>query len=165
SEKHRPRLDFAPVTLARGLHLLGGLSPAAAYVVETPAGLVLIDAGLEPDAHSVKAQMTSLRLDWRQLRAILLTHAHGDHSGGAEHLRAATGARIYAGSGDSAVLRAGGPRDAIYSTFFVPDDIRPVRTVVDVELHGGETLEFGDAHFRTIAAPGHTPGSVCYLLE
>ncbi len=36
---------------------------------------------------------------------------------------------------------------------------------MDVELDGDETLEFGEAHFAVIATPGHTPGSVCYLLE
>jgi len=36
---------------------------------------------------------------------------------------------------------------------------------VDVELAGGEELWFGDATFRVLAAPGHTPGSVCYLLD
>ena len=121
-----PILLSRPVTLFPGLHLLGGLSPAAAYVVETSAGLVLIDSGLEPDAYRLKEQMNSLGLDWHRIHAILLTHAHGDHSGGAEHLRSVTGARIYAGAEDASVLRAGGPREALYGTFYVPENIRPV---------------------------------------
>jgi len=36
---------------------------------------------------------------------------------------------------------------------------------VDVELIGGEIIELGDAQIQVIAAPGHTPGSMCYLLE
>ncbi|HMF14026.1 MAG TPA: MBL fold metallo-hydrolase [Gemmataceae bacterium] len=161
----RTILEPYPVTLAPGLHLLGGLAPAAAYVVETSGGLVLIDAGMESDARSVKQQMKYLGLDWHGLRAILLTHAHGDHSGGAERLRAATGARIYAGAGDASVLRAGQPREAFYSTFYVPDTVKPVETVVDVELSGGETIEVGDARFQVLATPGHSPGSTCYLVE
>jgi glyoxylase-like metal-dependent hydrolase (beta-lactamase superfamily II) len=160
-----PTLEPRPVTLAPGLHLLGGLAPAAAYVVETSSGLVLIDTGLEANARSLKEQMASLDLDWRRVRAILLTHAHGDHSGGAEHLREATGATVYAGEGDAAVLRAAGPREALYSTFYVPQDVRAVPTRVDVELHGDERIEVGDARFRVLATPGHTPGSVCYLME
>jgi glyoxylase-like metal-dependent hydrolase (beta-lactamase superfamily II) len=38
-------------------------------------------------------------------------------------------------------------------------------TTVDVELVRGETIELADARFTAIAAPGHTPGSICYLLE
>src|SRR5215467_4658616 len=80
-----PVLAQRPVTLAPGLHLLGGLAPAAAYVVETSAGLVLIDSGLEPDAHQLKKEMAALQLDWHSIHAILITHAHGDHCGGAEY--------------------------------------------------------------------------------
>ena len=160
-----PVLAQRPVTLAPGLHLLGGLAPAAAYVVETSAGLVLIDSGLEPDAHQLKKEMAALQLDWHSIHAILITHSHGDHCGGAEYLRRTTGARVYAGAGDAAILRAGGPREAFYSVFYVPDGLRPAATLVDVELHGDETLEFGDTRIRTIATPGHTPGSICYLLD
>ncbi len=34
-----------------------------------------------------------------------------------------------------------------------------------MELAGGERLTFGDTRFEAIATPGHSPGSVCYLLE
>jgi glyoxylase-like metal-dependent hydrolase (beta-lactamase superfamily II) len=44
-------------------------------------------------------------------------------------------------------------------------DLNPHPTAVDVELAGGETIEFGETRFRVIATPGHTQGSVCFLLE
>jgi glyoxylase-like metal-dependent hydrolase (beta-lactamase superfamily II) len=126
--------------------------------------LVLIDSGLASDASPLKAQMAELGLDWKQVRAIFLTHAHGDHTGGAEALRAATAARVYAGEGDAAVLRAGRPREAFFSNFYMPDhETHP--TTVDVALKGEEVIPFGDSRIRAIAAPGHTPGSICYLLE
>src|SRR6516165_9137989 len=88
-----PRLGAFPTKIISGVYLLGSLDPAAAYVVETSDGLVLIDAGLESDAALLKQDMAKLGLDWRRVRVILLTHVHGDHSGGAEQLRAATGAK------------------------------------------------------------------------
>ncbi len=157
-------LVCAPVAVAPGVYLLGGMSPAAAYVVDTSAGLVLVDSGLESSAAAVKEQLATLRLDIRRLRAILLTHVHADHCQGAEELRRLTGARVYAGRGDCPPLRDGAPREAFVSTYDTPAVvIHP--TTVDVELSGGETLEFGETQFEAIATPGHTPGSTSYLLK
>ena len=147
-----------------GISLLGGLSPSAVYVVETSEGLVLVDSGLDRDAGLVKSQMAELGLDWRRVRIILLTHVHGDHTGGAEALRTATGAKVYAGAGDAAVLRAGGPREAFFSTFSMPDH-DPHPTTVNVALEGGEVIVAGAVRIEAIAAPGHTPGSICYLMH
>jgi glyoxylase-like metal-dependent hydrolase (beta-lactamase superfamily II) len=153
-----------PVHVVPGIHLLGRTSPGAAYAVDTPDGLVLIDTGLESSAAGLRLQLRALNLDPARLRAILLTHVHADHSLGAARLREETGAKVYAGRADCPPLRAGGPREAFLSTFHMPTvTIHP--TIVDVELAGGETIEVGDAKFQVIPAPGHTPGSVCYLLE
>ncbi|MCI0457693.1 MAG: MBL fold metallo-hydrolase [Gemmataceae bacterium] len=153
-----------PVAVAPGVYLLGKTAPAAAYLVETSEGLVLIDSGLEASAAAVTDQLARLHLDVGQLRAILLTHVHADHSLGAERLRTRTGAKVYAGRADCQPLRQGEPREAFFSTFYMPH-LAPHATTVDVELVGDETITFGDTRFVVLAAPGHTPGSVCYLLE
>lgn len=159
-----PLLNGATITVLPGIHLLGGLGPAAAYVVETSDGLVLIDTGLDDDAARLKAEIAKLGLDWRKLRAIFLTHVHGDHCGGAERLRAETGARIYAGQAEVPILSAGKPREAFFSTFRMPGH-SPHPTTVDVELRGDEQITIGDITIRVIDAPGHTTGSACYLVK
>lgn len=157
-------LQAAPVAVAPGVYLLGRTSPAAVYVVETSKGLVLIDSGKEPDAAVVISQLAELHLEVKQLQAILLTHVHADHSLGAAHLRSLTGAKIYAGRDDSETLREGGPREAFVSTFHMPSTT-PHSTAVDVELAGAETIQFAETKFTALTAPGHTPGSICFLLE
>ncbi len=159
-----PLIDGSTTTVMPGVHLIGGLGPAAAYVVETSDGLVLIDAGLEADAQLLKTEMIKLNLDRQKLRAIFLTHVHGDHCGGAEELRAETGAKIHAGKGDAPLLQAGQPRDAFFSTFKMPGH-SPHPTTVDVALQGNETITIGDAQFQVLGTPGHTAGSTCYLME
>jgi glyoxylase-like metal-dependent hydrolase (beta-lactamase superfamily II) len=152
------------ITVAPRIHLLGGLFPSVAYAVETTEGLVLIDSGSEPDAGPLRGQLAMLRLDVGTVRRIFLTHAHADHCGGAEALRAASGARVYAGRRDAPVIRAGEPVEALFSSFSIPN-ARPHATTVDVELEGGEEIVVGDARFRVLATPGHSPGSLCYLME
>ncbi|HET6162030.1 MAG TPA: hypothetical protein VFG37_00060, partial [Planctomycetota bacterium] len=58
-----PPLRPAALTIAPGIHLLGGVSPAAAYVVETSEGPIAIDSGLADDAATVLAEMGELGLD------------------------------------------------------------------------------------------------------
>ena len=164
SKDRVPLLGRQGIRVAPGLYLMGSLSPSAVYVVETSDGLILVDSGLDRDAGPLKAEMAKLGLDWKRVRAILISHVHGDHSGGAEELRRATGAKVYAGEGDAQVLAAGGPREAFFSTFYMPDQpLHP--TTVDVALKGGETIAVGDVRIQVLACPGHTPGSVCYLME
>src|SRR5205807_9907158 len=72
--------------------------------------------------------------------------------------------KVYAGRGDAEVLRAGRPREAFFSTFYMPEAaVGP--TTVDVELSGEQAIRVGGVEFRALGTPGHTPGSVCYLME
>ena len=152
-----------PVTLAPRVHLLGRLAPGAAYAIEASGGVILIDSGLEPDAASLLEQLGELGIDAKQVKAVFLTHVHGDHVLGARAIRQLSGAKVHAGEGDCDVLEAGGPREAYFSTF-------PMRgygthpTPIDVRLKGGEVYSFGDAKVECLATPGHTPGSTCYLV-
>lgn len=151
-----------PVTLAPRVHLLGRMPYGVAYAVEGSDGWALVDTGLADDAAGTLDQIRELGLDVKKLRAILLTHAHGDHTMGARRLRELSGAKVYAGPGDADVLRAGGPREALFSTYAM-DQIALHATPVDVTLADNDTVELGDTTITAVATPGHTPGSMCYV--
>src|SRR5258708_3211267 len=100
-----PLLGPRTETIVPGLHMIRGLGPSVAYIVESSVGPVLIDCGLEQDAATLKAEMGKLLLDWRSIRAVLITHVHGDHSGAAQRLKESARCKIYAGQGDAGILR------------------------------------------------------------
>jgi glyoxylase-like metal-dependent hydrolase (beta-lactamase superfamily II) len=157
-------LKKQPMKLLDGVYMLGSLTPSVAYVIDTSEGLVLIDTGIETNCTALLQQFKHLQLDPSRIKKVLLTHAHGDHVLGAMYLAKLTGAEIYGGTGDVDVLQIGGPREAMFSTYDMPDvELHP--TEIDISLSGGETIELGDTRIEVIATPGHTPGSLCFLLE
>jgi glyoxylase-like metal-dependent hydrolase (beta-lactamase superfamily II) len=96
-----------------GLHRID-LGPVNAYLLDTGAGPVLVDTGFAGDELRILGALAELAVGPRELRAIVVTHAHPDHAGGAAALRAATGAPVYLH-----------PRDAERVPFPVDDDLRP----------------------------------------
>jgi hydroxyacylglutathione hydrolase len=93
---------------------------------------LVVDPG---DAAPVSAALARLGLG---LAAILVTHHHGDHTGGVAALRAATGAPVY-----------GPAREQI------PPPFTP--------LAGGDQMQALGLAFRVIDVPGHTAGHIAYL--
>ncbi len=95
-------------------------------------------------------------LEKHQLRvtAIIITHAHIDHIGGAQKLKAATGAPVYMNANDQE-LYDGIDMQANWLGMAVPE-----KTGIDVNAREGEVVKLGPAEFRVIETPGHTQGSI-----
>ena len=90
--------------------------------------------------------------------AIVITHAHIDHIGGAQKLKAATGAPVYMNLEDSELqdmldVQAGwlGVRT-------------PEAVEIDVPLKDGDKLLVGATEVKVLHTPGHTQGSICLWL-
>lgn len=139
------------------------------FAVVGPQGVILIDAGEADEVEGLLRDLKRAGIEPGDVRAIVLTHGHGDHAGGAKALAAITGAPIVAGQGDVERLesgRTGGlcPTDRTAerrregyerATFpaVVPDHVITeeiaLREVVDIGVEG-----------RVIPLPGHTEGSL-----
>jgi len=151
------------LTVAPGVHVLGRLHPSAVYAIETQQGVILIDSGVDESGVDVRDGLAEVGLSTKKLRYILLTHAHYDHVFGANQLRQVSGAVVAAGRDDCDVLRRG-DADALFSLFpRVSYSGTPIK--VDQELLDGDEIQLGDVTVQVIGCPGHTPGSVCYLVE
>src|SRR4051812_43183390 len=80
--------------LGPNLHRLGN-DLVACYLVDTPEGITLIDAGLPGHWRDLQRELQALGKSADDIRGLVLTHGDSDHIGFAEPLRRAHGVRVY----------------------------------------------------------------------
>lgn len=134
---------------------LGELA-ANCFIVEAPGQTaIVIDPGAE--AEVIAAELESRGL---ALRKILLTHGHFDHTGAAAELKARYGAHVYISAQDEELL----PDRKKSVAFFLPDHtFRPVEA--DARVRDGDIISQGSMKISVMATPGHTAGSVCFIID
>ncbi len=116
---------------------------------ETTREAIVVDPGDDlSEIHGI--------LDRHQLRvtAIVVTHAHIDHVGGAEQLRAKTGAPVYMNENDR-FLTSNLAMQAAWLGIATPKD-----PGIDVAAKDGGVVALAQTTFHILHTPGHTPGSI-----
>ncbi|MGW5849943.1 MBL fold metallo-hydrolase [Streptomyces sp. NPDC055254] len=147
------------------------------HIVRLPDGYALIDTGVPGSAPAILEAVDQLGGRPQDVLQIVLTHSHGDHTGSAADLVAATGARVLAGTLDAPVIRGAAPEPepvftaserALYEQVMAglaDAGVPPAQHVpVDIELHDGDTLEGWAEPVRVLHVPGHTQGSIALHL-
>lgn len=138
------------------------------YLVDCGGPLVLIDAGVGLESRRIEEQIRFHGFDPRQIKYILLTHGHADHSGGAFFMKELTGGKVLAHP-DCARYVSGGDEEAIALTEAVRAGVYPRDYVFHAcptdSIKDGESLVVGNTSFTAIHAPGHCSGHHAYLME
>ena len=153
--------DPAPPAHIHGKTWYVGTCGIMVVLIETSAGLVLIDAGPEDAAPLVLANIRALGFDPKRVKWLLSTHEHFDHAGGFAALQKATGAKLAVGPYAAQALRSGKPYPEDPQAALLQDHLmKPAR--VDRVLRDGEVLVVGGTRFTAHATPTHSPGSTSW---
>jgi len=164
-------VELVPLT-PDAYHLRGG-SNAGLIVQDGRA--ILVDTGLDKTAaKKILRIVEGLKV---QLVAVVITHAHADHFGGAATVRARTGVPVYAPALEAAIVA-----NPLLEPLYLFSGAAPVAELrhkftlakacpVDGLLEPGDTT-IGDVPIRVIPAPGHAPnqvmiagGGACFVAD
>lgn len=119
---------------------------------ETTREAIVVDPG---DGADLARLQDVLARHGLSVKAIVITHAHIDHIGGAAKLKALTGAPVYMNAADHDLYQHLDIQAAWLN--MAP----PERTDIDSDARDGGSLRLGEAELHLLHTPGHTQGSVC----
>jgi glyoxylase-like metal-dependent hydrolase (beta-lactamase superfamily II) len=163
-----------PVTVASGVYQLGLGGVNVFFVDDDDGGLWLIDAGIEAGAERIGAGLRALGRAPRELRGVVVTHLHGDHTGGLAAVKTHTGAEVWMQTADAAAVQEGvrgrplepGPgllRSLIVRAIGGKAATRTGDPVaVEHHVSDGDVLPL--AGMTAVHTPGHTAGHLALLL-
>ena len=150
----RPNWYAPPAKIGDNFYFLGTRIHTTFALVSRSGEIILID---DKFAYATEAEifdgLRTLGLDPRKVRYLIISHAHGDHDGGAHLTQAAIpGVTVVYGTGDwPSVLARTGP----HATRDGPEN----------DGTDGRVIRVGDVSVKIVTTPGHTPGTLSLLFE
>ncbi|WP_337658789.1 subclass B3 metallo-beta-lactamase [Sphingorhabdus sp. Alg231-15] len=130
------------------------------FLIPTSDGHIVIDGGMPDQGPMVAEAITKLGYDPKDIKILLNSHAHLDHSGGLADLKAMSGAEMIASEGDRSALEGGFYLGSEDEDFLFAPPVKVDRIIADRETvsHGGVTLT---AHIT----PGHSRGCTSWTMD
>lgn len=135
--------DMKPFRLAGNIYFVGTYK-ASSHLIDTGNGLILIDTGYEETADVIVESVGALGFDIRDVKYILHSHGHYDHTNGTPKILALTGAETFLGEGD-----------VKYITGWTPDHF----------YQDGQVISLGNTNILCLATPGHTEGTFSFFFD
>ena len=152
-----------------GLWMIEGLGPC--YLYRDADGYTLIDTGIAGDTARILDHLTDIGGKPEQLRQIILTHSHADHTGGQAELIERTQAEVLAHKLDVPVISGKEDfqipnvpeREREIMEKLIEETPEPTPAPVDRTLQDGDEIDLGSGA-TVVHVPGHTPGSIAIYM-
>ena len=141
-----------PAKVFDNLYFVGG-KVHSSWALTTREGIILIDTIYPYNSEElIVGGMRKLGLDPKNIKYVLVSHAHGDHIGGAEMLQTRYGVRVV----------MGGPDWDWVAKY--PNRYKTMAPKRDIVATDGMRITLGDTTVTIWLTPGHTPGTLSYTF-
>jgi metallo-beta-lactamase class B len=152
---------LAPFRIADSLYYVGSRD-LAAFLIPTPAGHILINSNLATSPPQIRASIEKLGYHYKDVKILLISHAHYDHCAGSAQILRETGAQYMVMDADVPDVESGGRNNFHYandkSMWFPP-------AKVSHTLHDGEQVKLGSTTLTAHKTAGHTKGCTTWTLQ
>ncbi|UCC92405.1 MAG: MBL fold metallo-hydrolase [Thermoplasmata archaeon] len=155
-------------TVLEGIYQVGGAGlsgpgDCCCYLVDAGDGAsVLVDAGLGTDPVALSRNIEDAGHRVEDIAALVLTHCHIDHIGGAPAIIYTSDCEVVAHEADADAIEEGDARRTAARAYGVNSPRFDVTRRISAD---GGVMEYGTAHMVVIHTPGHTPGSICLQMS
>ena len=141
-----------PAKVFDNLYFVGGKIHSS-WALTTTDGIILIDTIFPYNSEElIVGGMQKLGLDPKQIKYIIISHAHTDHIGGAEILQKKYGARVVMGAPDWDTVEK------------YPNRYKTMAPKRDIVATDGMKITLGGRTVTIWTTPGHTPGTLSYTF-
>lgn len=152
--------NYQPFQIVGNLYYVGTYD-LACYLITTPEGHILINTGTAASDSMIRNNIKKLGFEVKDIKFLLTNQVHFDHVGAMASLKKSTGARLAIQKEDAPVLADGGVSD-----YYFKDKVpvfQPVKA--DYLINDKDRIALGDMELRVLHHPGHTKGSVSYMVR
>ena len=146
-----------PFNIAGNLYYVGSTG-VTSFLLTSAEGHVLIDGGYPETAPLIIGSMRKLGFDIKDVKVLLNTHAHFDHSGGLRELQDSSGAQLWISEGDADLIARGGAGDRVFGPLRFLGIGRFPAPRVDHRFKSDTTIRVGPIAVTAHVTAGHTPG-------
>jgi metallo-beta-lactamase class B len=142
-----------PFKVVNNIYFVGPESEHSSFLITTPQGNILINTGFDRQVPTIQANIEKLGFKMSDIKIILGSHAHVDHTEGDARMKEITGATVMVMAEDVADIKK-----------IIPKESKKEHPV-DKIFHDGDKITLGNVTMTAVLTPGHTPGCTTYMWK
>ena len=151
-----------PMQVMDELYFLGS-KWSTAWAIKTPEGIIIVDSmdNAKEGEDYIEGGLRKLGLNPADIKYVVVSHAHGDHYGGAAYLKEKFNPRVVMSEIDCTVLDEA-QKDPLFGTKLNPLFSKPPKR--DMAVKDGDTITLGGTTIKLYVIPGHTLGTLATVF-